>query len=99
MKIATLLDRKAHPGGGRSSRFPFENYYWEVDEVRNKMNNSSSLKERLSPAFLARMPLYFRKMSHNPPFPSVMHNDLVWNETLAKGKVSAIHQTFTESSN
>lgn len=46
MKIAVLLDRKAHP-----SVFLFENYCWEIDEVRNNMNNSISWRESLLPLF------------------------------------------------
>lgn len=63
MKIAELLDRKAHPRRKKTknSRFPFKNYYWEVDDVRNKMNNSSSWKERPSPPFLA---FSSRKINH-----------------------------------
>ena len=43
MEVAVLLDRKAHPRKKKkTSKFPFKNYYWGTDEVRNNMNNSSS---------------------------------------------------------
>ena len=44
MEVAVSLDRKAHPSKKKkkNSKFPFKNYYWGTDEVRNNMNNSSS---------------------------------------------------------
>ena len=53
MEVAVLLDRKAHPRKKKkkTSKFPFKNYYWGTDEVRNNMNNSSSWRQSLLPLF------------------------------------------------